>query len=300
MLLFAPIRWTTFRRKIMLRRGFTLLEVLVVIAIIAILIGLLLPAVQKVRETAARMKCQNNMKQIVLATHSYATVHDDRLPTIDGGLLGPNKGHSFFFAILPYVEQGNVYAFYKESVRRSAVFPFIRLFVCPSDPTFQGEVNLPLSSYAANAQVFNGNPGLVRSFSDGTSQTLIFAERYARRCQQESFYWPVSDFGTSARRATFADGGPLLGWQNPGDVWPVTTGNPPVTRANHPRVEKFQVAPMPPNEKCSPVIPQTPHKSGMVVGVGDGSVRILSPAISAETFWGAVTPAGGEVLGSDW
>ncbi|MDW8196386.1 MAG: DUF1559 domain-containing protein [Gemmataceae bacterium] len=283
----------------MSRRGFTLLEVLVVIAIIVLLISLLLPAVQKVREAAARIKSQNNLKQIVLATHSYATEHDDRLPTVDGGPAGPNKG-SLFFAILPYVEQGNVYTFYQESVKKSAVFPFIRLFVSPSDPTFQGEVNLPLSSYAANAQVFNGNPGFARSFPDGTSQTLTFAERYARNCQQESFYWPVSDFGAGARRATFADGGPLFGWQNPGDVWPVTTGNPPVTLANHPRITIFQVAPTPPNEKCVPLVPQTPHTSGMLAAVGDGSVRTLSPAMSPATFWGAVTPAGGEVLGSDW
>jgi type II secretory pathway pseudopilin PulG len=283
----------------MLRRGLTLLETLIIIAIIAILIGLLLPAIQKVREAAARTKSQNNMKQIVLATHNYATDHDDRLPTVDGGPSGPNKG-SLFFAILPYIEEGNVYTFFKESIKKNAVYPFIRLFVSPSDPTFQGKVNLPLSSYAANAQVFNGNPSLARSFPDGTSQTLTFAEHYAFECQQETFYWPVSDFSNAARRATFADGGPLLDWQNPGDAWPVTTGNPPVTLANNPRFGKFQVAPWPPKEKCLPLVPQTPHKSGMIAALGDGSIRILSPSMSPEIFWGAVTPNRGEVLGSDW
>ena len=129
------------------RRGFTLIELLVVIAIIAILIGLLLPAVQKVRESAARSKCQNNLKQLGLAVHNFQDAQG-RLPyngyvgDNSQGCCGPDRRWSWLTRILPYIEQNNLYTQINPDVNTIAqvaannpnlLASKLPTFLCPSD-----------------------------------------------------------------------------------------------------------------------------------------------------------------------
>jgi prepilin-type N-terminal cleavage/methylation domain-containing protein/prepilin-type processing-associated H-X9-DG protein len=136
------------------RSGFTLIELLVVIAIIAVLIGMLLPAVQKVREAAAKAKCQNTLKQLALAVHNY---HDVtlRFPiAVDRGLTIPPSAASttgvwlgWIGQILPYVEQGNLYRMLTDpNTNRAAQALPVPILICPSDPRGLTPITLTTSN----------------------------------------------------------------------------------------------------------------------------------------------------------
>src|SRR5262249_18502479 len=136
-----------------------------------------------------------------------------------------------------------------------------------------------------------------RTFLDGTSNTIAFAEHYAY-CGGGHVFAYSAFSANGAHRPTFADGGPNVdSYQNMADVWPTTSGSPPRSKAVYGNGWTFQAAPR--LADCDPRLANTPHPTGMVTALADGSVRILSSGISEFTYWGAVTPAKGEVL-QDW
>ncbi|MFO0966887.1 MAG: DUF1559 domain-containing protein [Gemmataceae bacterium] len=277
------------RRSSKQRCAMTLVEVLVVVAIIAVLLGMLVAAVQRVREAAARTQSSNNQKQLALALHHFADANRGRLPVI-GDEPNPKstptvvyptiRKRSIFTRLLPFVEQANVVAERKRGAE-------ISLFLSPADPTVGLTIVKGVSSYAANGQVFKQSPRMGVVFRDGASNTIAFGEHYSKCGSYVLRYWG-SAWGAGDHRAAFADYA---------DVVPITDPLTHVSRPSYPGTT-FQAAPS--VSDCSIGVAQTPHASGMVTAMADGSVRILSPSISESTYWALVTPAGGEIITGDW
>ncbi len=343
------------------RGGFTLIELLVVIAIIAILIGLLVPAVQKVREAAARIQSANNLKQMGIAFHSFSDTSgalpptNGWAPTLPSGQTYQVEGAmgSAFFHILPYVEQQNLYQ--KAHTTQYTVYPSgstytvtnnytysnptygytstttytytganpqgtqvpggvtaywgptltsypLALYTAPNDPTANSSYGY--SSYLLNNAVFSKHLA-VQQIPDGTSNTVLVAEGYATCSGTSNYryaYWPgywYDPYSYVYSYHVHYTGSYYTSHNQPDYNYTYSGSSGGYNPMFSPVAGKtFQLRP--PSTQCDGLVPQGLSSGALEVLLADGSVRGVNGSVTATTWNAALTPDGGEVLGSDW
>lgn len=327
-----------------------MVEGLLALFIIAVVVGLLLPALNWHRtEHRGRSQSSNNLKQIILACHNYNDAHQGKLPPlVDAGDGAPTAAglQSLFFNILPYVERENIYRLFNRAVPSTyysrgtgPAQQVIATFVSPDDTTAPNgtisnmTVALPegppppfaqfftgwyaTTSYAANGMIPWNTGGLPRSFADGTSNTIAFAER-PQTCTDATGravhnLWGLGIYGPSTPAiALLAPNGPdrlssteqiaaalplPTNWV--AGMMPVQIGREGAAVQPSPVLRSFQTG-IRAGGPCDPRIAGSPHVGGMLVALGDGSVRSLAPTMSDWTYWAALTPEGSEPQHADW
>ena len=307
------------------RKAFTLVELLVVIAIIGILIGMLLPAVQQVREAARRVECSNNLKQMALGLLNYESAHMN-FPQAAGPLGSPNAADhgSVFLAIMPFIEANNQFTQINATsgpvgngrwrgFGTTADAPLAAtadVFLCPSRVTategfeeFSNPTQLfSVTNYPVNVQALNhsqvGQPGTtsagnstfatIGSVTDGTSNTVVFAERYN---SDKQVFGPSPSGGVWARTAFHGLGADqrnaVFAW-NDADGVPVIS-NPQI----RPTLTAIEIDDP---QRVNPLTTQGLH-SIMNTSLMDGSVHGITGSIDIDTWFNLILPSDGQVVG---
>jgi prepilin-type N-terminal cleavage/methylation domain-containing protein len=318
------------------RLGFTLIELLVVIAIIAILIALLVPAVQKVREAAARTQIINNLKQCALATHGVNDVYKQLPPAVGtfGGitsyLAGPLTypingmltGRSLSIHLLPYIEQTQLYAQWSANV----LLPLpgaIPPYTAPLDFTTVDFAQV--QHFASNLRVFSnagvatlvgasiydnsGTPGygsgaIPRTFTDGTSNTIMYATRYSAigTTSQTGYSWGAGGLTTLVTCSKYDSVLVYPGTFSTTGYNGAFFGSIPMSTApNSNIIGGWQLAPTLTNALCGTAFAHSFGLAGIQIALGDASVRTMSPGVSFTTWNYLLQPNDGGVINdSNW
>ena len=291
----------------MRRRGFTLVELLVVVAIVAVLVGLLLPAVQKVRAAAARISCSNNLKQLALALHG----HESAVGTFPAGYRFDPPTRGFVPPLLPYLEQPNIpydpSKNWDHPANLRAAEVQLPVLYCPAAPARLGRFDGTAPGFrpaASDYTVYHGiNPGYcdlqgwpyytpidqngaltskpcrLLDIADGTSQTLLVAE-----CAGRPELWRMG------RCIAGASNNPA--WSDP-NLEIALDGSDTLTTGQGQGYGRCVMNCTNDNEMYSF------HSGGAVAAFADGGVRFLRETVSAKTFAALVTKAAGDVPGDD-
>jgi prepilin-type N-terminal cleavage/methylation domain-containing protein len=308
------------------RLAFTLIELLVVIAVIGTLTSMLLPAIQKVRETANGAVCLSNIRQLGVAVQSYAAQNGDQLPPLcaayDPAQPGTYNG-TILFTLLPYIEQGELYSQRMQNPQNTAGYNSqgnyvpaqIKLYVCPMDYTVTNGVNqfgAAAASYAANYQLFGSlelNGGFYSQFSisnipTGTTNNVIFAEHLSTSYVAGGPTNNAWDLWTTTSQCYYSDtngdgnhgpwfgvngGLPYLpGWCANGNT--LSTGGPYYWYS-------IQIKPTPATacDKCSI---SSGHSNGIRIGLLDGSAQTMSGSTDLAAWQNAINPNVGNTGGA--